>query len=192
VEGDGRHVKRSAVFVDRDGTINSDPGYLSDPDAFELLPHAGEGMRLLQENGFALVVISNQSGVGRGLITIPQLLKIHERMKSKLGEEGVKLDEIYYCPHHPDEGCSCRKPSPRLVMDAAGSLDLDLGSSYFVGDMVTDVQTGKGAGLKTVLVLTGSGRRSLGASRRLGVDHVAEDLLEAARWVVADHGSEAL
>lgn len=185
-------MKRSAVFVDRDGTINSDPGYLSDPDAFELLPYTGEGMRLLQKNGFALVVISNQSGVGRGLITIPQLLEIHERMKSKLREEGVKLDGIYYCPHHPDEGCSCRKPSPRLVMDAVGSLDLDLGSSYFVGDMVTDVQTGKGAGLKTVLVLTGAGRRSLGDARRLGVDHVAEDLLEAARWVVADHGGEAL
>lgn len=181
-------MKRAAVFVDRDGTINKDPGYLSDPEAFEFIPGAGAGMRLLSDAGFAIVIISNQSGVARGLITPSQLSEIHERMKSRLRKEGVELDGIFYCPHHPDEGCSCRKPSTGLVLEAASGLDLDLGPSYFVGDTISDIKTGRNAGLRTVLVLTGEGRRFLDEARSLGVDHVAENLLSAAVWIVADHG----
>lgn len=184
-------MKRPAVFLDRDGTINRDPGYLSDPEEFELFSQAGEGMRILSENGFALVVVSNQSGVGRGLIEPVQLDEIHERMREKLREVGVELAGIYYCPHHPAERCSCRKPSPRLVRDAAGELGLDLGASYFVGDQSSDIETGKGAGLRTVLVATGEGLKSVGDARRLGVDYVARDLLDAARWIVAGGKGEA-
>jgi histidinol-phosphate phosphatase family protein len=190
VEGDGLFLKKAAVFLDRDGTINPDPGYLSDPDDFELFPRTGEGMRALAESGFTLVVISNQSGVARGLIKPAQLDEIHERMKAKLREEGVELAGIYYCPHHPDERCSCRKPSPQLVYDAAGRLNLDLASSYFVGDMMSDIKTGKEAGLRTVLVVTGEGRKSVEKAKKMGVDYVAEDLLDAARWIVADQEGE--
>ena len=179
-------MKRAAVFLDRDGTINRDPGYLSDPDGFELFPRSGEGMRLLAESGFTLVVVSNQSGIGRGLIAPSQLDEIHERMKSELRGEGVELEGIYYCPHHPGERCSCRKPSPLLVLSAAEKLGLDLASSYFVGDQASDILTGKNAGLRTVLVTTGEGLKSQEESEELKADCVAKDLLAAARWIIAD------
>ena len=138
------------MFIDRDGTLIHDPGYLSDPDGVKLLPGAGAALRALRNNGFALVVISNQSGIARGLITPEQAAAVHERVVRELAAEGVELDDTRYCPHHPDDGCSCRKPRPGLLLDAARDLDLHLASSVMIGNTEADVGAGRAAATRTI------------------------------------------
>ena len=155
----------SAVFLDRDGTLNEDPGYLGDPDHLKLYPGTGESLSFLKNIlGFKLIVISNQSGIARGLITDEMVEAVNLRLNELLEKDNVKIDAFYYCPFHPDfsskEECRCRKPSPELVLKAAKDLNIDLASSYFVGDAVSDIECGKNAGLKTILVKTGYGEDS--------------------------------
>lgn len=178
-------MSRKAVFLDRDGTINYDPGYLDSPEKFKFLPGAVAALRGLREAGYLLFVVSNQSGIARGFIRREVLRKIHERMREILSEEGVTMDGIYCCPHHPDENCRCRKPSPELVLRAAEEHDLDLEGSFFVGDRETDIETGVKAGCRTVLVLTGSGRQTEKLlSPGLRPDFTARDLADAAGWIL--------
>lgn len=178
-----------AVFLDRDGTINEDAGYLTDPSAVRLLPGVGEALRLLQEEGFRLVVVTNQSGVARGLLTEAVLKQIHVRLDTLIQAEGVTLTGVYYCPHHPEgtfpyrQVCSCRKPKGGLVEQAAREHRLDLGRSYVVGDQVVDIELARQMGMSAILVLTGQGRFNL-ASGPIQPDYIASDLTAAARWIL--------
>jgi D-glycero-D-manno-heptose 1,7-bisphosphate phosphatase len=141
-----------AVFMDRDGTVIVDVGYPRRPDDVQLLPDALAGLRRLSELGLKLVLISNQSGVGRGLVSPEEAAAVHERFVRELERGGVHLDGAYYCPHAPSDACSCRKPSPEMLERAARELDLDLASSFMVGDRESDLEAGRRAGCKTILL----------------------------------------
>ncbi|MFQ5882157.1 MAG: D-glycero-alpha-D-manno-heptose-1,7-bisphosphate 7-phosphatase [Candidatus Methylomirabilales bacterium] len=181
-----------AVFLDRDGTISENPGYLTDPSELRLLPGAGKALRLLRDRGFHLAVISNQSGVARGLLTKAMVEQIHMRLETLLKAEGVRLTGTYYCPHHPEghppyqQACRCRKPEGGLIERAAREHSLDLTRSYVVGDQQVDVELARRMGMPAILVLTGQGRLSL-ASGETKPDYIASDLGAAARWILQRH-----
>lgn len=192
-------LTKKSVFLDRDGTINEDPGYLSKIEQFIFLPQALEALKALQEAGFALVVITNQSGIARGYFTVEDLDKVHNHMEELLSQAGIKLGGIYYCPHHPEKGlpeyvqqCSCRKPGIALLQKAAEELNLDLVQSYMVGDKLSDIGAGQQAGCKTVLVLTGEGKKTLAkkANWQYQPTEVAANLYQAAQWILEDSGRE--
>ena len=141
-----------AVFLDRDGTLIEDVGYPRDPAAVRLLDGAAPALAELAAAGFRLVVVSNQSGVGRGLIAPDEAERVHERFTAELASRGVALDGARYCPHAPEDGCDCRKPAPGLLLAAAAELGLDLSRSFAVGDRDRDVEAGRRAGCTTVLL----------------------------------------
>lgn len=148
---------RRAVFLDRDGTLMEDRGYLADPDGVRLLPGAAPALRALRAGGALLVVVSNQSGLARGLIRRGQHERVDTRFHELLAADGVELDACYYCEHGPDEGCECRKPRPGMLRAAARAHDLDLAASLIVGDKPSDVAAGRSAGCATALLGAGQG-----------------------------------
>jgi histidinol-phosphate phosphatase family protein len=150
-----RTTARRALFLDRDGTLIVDQGYPSRPEQIRLLPGAAEALALLARQGFVLVVVSNQSGVGRGFLTREQAERVHERLVECLAAHGVQLDASYYCYHAPWEGCCCRKPSPEMLRRAAEQLDLDLTRSFLIGDKPRDVEAGRAAGCRTIFLAMG-------------------------------------
>lgn len=187
-------MKRRAVFLDRDGTINEDVGYPGRYDQVRIYPYSFEAVRKLNAAGLAVVVITNQSGVGRGLFSEDDLRVIHDRMRAEFAAAGARIDAIFYCPHFVGSAssvygidCACRKPFPGMALKAREALDLDLEGSYMVGDKVEDIRFGTNAGARTVLVLTGYGEASREALGREGAepDHVAPDLGAAADWILA-------
>lgn len=182
--------REAAVFLDRDGTINIDVGYLSDPDELRLIGGAARAIKRLNGHGIKAVVITNQSGVARGLVTEEDLGRINSRLVEILGSHGAVLDGIYFCPHHPDEGCRCRKPAAGLVERAVRELDIDPARSYVVGDKAADVGLARGSGAKAVLVLTGEGAGEL---KKLAdpPDYVAAGLEEAVDWILDDMGASS-
>lgn len=143
---------RAAVFLDRDGTIIEDEGYLADASKIRFVPGALAALRAFRERGFLLVVISNQAGIARGLITPAQHAEIDGRVKALLAAEGVPLDAAYYCAHMPGDGCACRKPEPGMLLQAARDLDIELARSFMVGDKLSDVAAGHAAGCRTALL----------------------------------------
>lgn len=169
-----------AVFIDRDGTMARDVSYCCRPEDFDLFPATAKAIKLLSEHGFKVIVITNQSGVARGYFSEETLAEIHRKMETELAKEGIRVDGIYYCPHHPDDNCQCRKPKPGLVLQAAEDHDIDLERSFVIGDMPLDVAMGKAVHCRTVLIAITEDQCS-GPSP----DHVASDLYEAARWVVS-------
>jgi histidinol-phosphate phosphatase family protein len=146
--------KQRAVFLDRDGTVIHDTGYLRQPQEVLLLPGAGEALGRLRKQGFLLIVVSNQSGIGRGLMTAAEAAAVHDRVVAELARYDVCLDAAYYCPHTPDDGCPCRKPSPEMLLRAAAEFNLDLAGSYLVGDKTSDIEAGQRAGCRTILMST--------------------------------------
>ena len=173
---------KRAVFLDRDGTIARDVHYCRRPEDFELLPTVPEAIRLLNTNSLKVVVITNQSGIARGYFTEEILAQIHDRMKQELAKDGAWVDAIYYCPHHPDDGCECRKPKTGLFLRAARELDIDLSRSFVVGDMPMDIDAGRALGSKTVLVTTGPQGGIVDPP-----DYTAGSLLEAAKWILKEY-----
>ena len=138
-----------AVFLDRDETLNPDPGYINEPDLFSLYPWVGGELARLKKHGFLLILVSNQSGIGRGLIQWEQLLAIHEKLEQELqAQSGIRLDFIKVCPHHPGEDCGCRKPKPKMILDAIAELELDPRHCYMIGDRQSDFDAGVNAGLR--------------------------------------------
>lgn len=184
-----------AVFIDRDGTLNEEAGYVNHPHRLRLLPRSAEAIRRLNRSGLKAVMVTNQSGVARGYFSEEVLQAVNEALVGQLKAEGAYLDGLYVCLHHPTEGeppyrarCDCRKPEPGLLRRAAADLGLDLPRSWMVGDKISDVLTGRRAGARSILVLTGYGlgEREYRRSRwPTDPDHVAEDLLEAVEWILA-------
>jgi D-glycero-D-manno-heptose 1,7-bisphosphate phosphatase len=187
---------RAAVFLDRDGTLNVEIDYLSSPDGLVLLPGVASALRRLADAGFLLCVVTNQSGIARGLFDEEALHRVHERLGALLAAEGVSLDSIGYCPHHPEEGgapyrrhCRCRKPQPGLLEDAAQRFGVDLTRSFTVGDALRDLDAGAALGVRGVLVRTGKGLAEERHARAAGREVVAvDDLAAAAEWIVREGG----
>ena len=187
--------KRPAVFLDRDGTINEQMGYINHLSRFHLLPGAGEAIRLLNRHRIPVVVATNQSGLARGYFPESLLGEIHRRMRELLQEEGAFIDGLYVCPHHPEASrekyrldCSCRKPKTGLLTRAAADMNLDLARSFLVGDRWSDIRCAVAAGCTPVLVLTGYGRGDytyIGPSQDIQPEYVAENLPEAVKWIIA-------
>lgn len=163
------------VLLDRDGTIIYDKHYLSDPDGVELLPGAVEGLRRMEEMGFKLVVLTNQSGVGRGYYTHDDVAACNERMTELLAAQGVEIASVYYCPHAPEDECRCRKPAPGLMEQAAQAHGFDPNDAFMVGDKQADMGVGRNTGATTILVRTGKGAEQEERCRDLA-DHVVDDL----------------
>ncbi|HOD29701.1 MAG TPA: HAD family hydrolase [Syntrophales bacterium] len=184
----------AAIFLDRDGTINEEVGYLDRIEKLRLIPGAAEAIRLLNAAGFRVAVVTNQSGVARGLFTEAFVVEVHRTLAELLGREGARIDRFDYCPHHPTEGtaryrraCPCRKPEPGMLLKAAAALAIDLGRSYVVGDTPRDLETARRVGARGILVRTGYGAEHLEAASavRTAAAHVADDLLGAVRWILA-------
>ncbi len=184
--------KNRVVFLDRDGTICEEVGYLSSVQQMRLIPRSGEAVRLLNQKGYKVVVITNQAGVARGFFPEAALGGLHAEMMRQLREEGAHVDAIYYCPHHPSDGlppyrreCNCRKPATGLLERAAADLNLDLLSGYMIGDHFSDVECGQRVGAETVLLLTGHGREALAKRDNWPrpPSFIAADLYEAVLWV---------
>ncbi|OAG27333.1 D-glycero-beta-D-manno-heptose 1,7-bisphosphate 7-phosphatase [Thermodesulfatator autotrophicus] len=178
---------RPVIFLDRDGTINEEVNYLKDPKDFHLLPGVPEAISLFNQAGFAVVVLTNQSGIARGYFSLETLEAIHQKMNQELSSQGAFLDGIYFCPHHPEENCECRKPKPGLAKLAAKELGLDLSRSYVIGDRTSDIVLAKNIGGKGILVLTGYGRQELLQTiptTGIKPDLIAENLLDAAKKII--------
>lgn len=182
-------MKEIAVFLDRDGTINEEMGYINHLSRFVLLPRTAAAIKLLNNRGLKVVVITNQSGAARGYFPSSLVVEVHDHLRNLLAATDARLDGIYSCLHSPQEGCACRKPEPGLILQAADELNLDLSRSYLVGDRHMDILTGARAGVKGILVLTGYGRGEyelFAPSWDIRPVHVAGDLLDAAEWITKD------
>lgn len=182
------NAKGRAVFLDRDGTIILDQAYLKEARQVHLLGGAGEALAKLQAHGFALVLVSNQSGIGRGLITQEESEQVHQALVARLAEHGVRLDAVFYCPHTPEAQCRCRKPSPEMLLWAARTLDLSLADSFMVGDKPCDMEAGKRAGCRTILLTAGppANRGEPDAPSSFPPDAVAGDWTEVVRYLLSD------
>ena len=188
---------RKAVFLDRDGVLNKDPPhYAHRLDQLELIPRSGTAVKILNEHGYLVIIISNQSGVARGYYTEKEVSVFNNALLMKIREFGGEVDAIYYCPHHPDSNiekykieCYCRKPNPGMLLNAAKEHDIDLGKSYVIGDKWSDIEAGKNAGCQAILVLTGHGTGELS---KMKIDNcpVAADLYEAVNtYIVGKNNS---
>ncbi len=172
------------VILDRDGTLVIDRGYLDDPAGLEFGSGAAEGLKWLAAHGYRLVVITNQSGIGRGLFPVERVEEMNARLNAMAEELGVRFEGIYYCPHRPDAGCSCRKPAQGLLLRAASEVGFDPARAVFIGDKESDIEFGQRAAARTILIAADPG---VPTAARIKPDWVAPDLLEAARTIVS-HG----
>jgi D-glycero-D-manno-heptose 1,7-bisphosphate phosphatase len=191
-------AQRPAIFIDRDGTINEDIGYAAHPDELFIYPYSAEAIGLLNQAGLKVVVVTNQSGIARGLVTEAMLDRIHEKLIRELQGEGARIDAIYYCPHHPRIGdetyrkaCACRKPEVGMLEQAAREHDIDLAASFVIGDKASDINLATNAGARGVLVRTGYGNQTLADLERRPCypEFVAADLLEAVQRILSAIGN---
>jgi D-glycero-D-manno-heptose 1,7-bisphosphate phosphatase len=173
---------RRFVVLDRDGTLIVERHYLSHPDQVELLSGAGAGLRRLRELGCGLVLVTNQSAIGRGFFDEARLELIHGRLRDLLQAERVRLDAIYFCPHTPDDGCACRKPRAGMIETAAHDLNFDPRLSFVIGDNECDVELGRRVGATTILVRTGYGMK-VASETKVHPDYVVDDLAETAQLI---------
>ena len=185
--------KQKAIFLDRDGTINEHVGFLRNIDEFELLPGVADAIAKINASSYLTIVATNQPVISRGEVTFAELDEIHKKMETELGKEGAYLDDIFFCPHHPHKGyegevaelkidCDCRKPKIGMLQQAAEKYNIDLSFSWYIGDTTMDIQTGKNAGMKTILVQTGEA----GNDDKYDVipDFIAVDLNEAVKYIL--------
>ncbi|MGH9872560.1 MAG: D-glycero-alpha-D-manno-heptose-1,7-bisphosphate 7-phosphatase [Pyrinomonadaceae bacterium] len=186
---------KRAVFIDRDGTISEEVGYINHPSRFRVFPYAAAAIKHLNEAGWLAVVVTNQAGVARGYFSEDMIQTVHAEMKAELEAAGARLDAVYYCAHHPSVGeppyrfdCDCRKPKPGLISQAARDFSVDLAGSWMVGDRYSDVELARNAGVKSMFVMSGYGRGEWEHQRLNWTeqpDMVAENLLEAVQIIVA-------
>lgn len=179
--------KKIAVFLDRDGTINEEMGYLNHPDRFHLLPHVSEAIKKLNQAGILVIVATNQSGAARGFFPMQMIEIINEEMKRLLSQESAYLDKIYVCPHSPEDNCSCRKPKTGMLEEAARDFDLDLKNCFVVGDRIRDIEWAHRVGAKGILVLTGYGKGEyeyMFDRWKEKPEYIAENLYQAVEWML--------
>ena len=169
---------RKAVLIDRDGVLVEDVGYHHKIEDFKLIPNVIEGLKLLKD--YLLIIVTNQSGIGRGYYTLKDFENFNNHLLKELKKHGIKIEKTYVCPHKPEDSCKCRKPSPKLIKDAAKEFEIDLSKSYMIGEMKRDIEMGHNAGCKSILVLTGKGMKEKENSK---ADYVAKDLVDAAKWI---------
>jgi D-glycero-D-manno-heptose 1,7-bisphosphate phosphatase len=181
---EGRH--QPTVFLDRDGTVSEEVGYMYDVSLYKVFPWTAQAIKRLNVHGIRVVLATNQSGVERGYFPIDMVHRVHARLNEELRKAGAHLDGVYFCPHRPDSGCDCRKPKPGMLTRARDEMGIDLDRAYMIGDRYTDVRTGHAAGTETVLVLTGDGHRERTAHEQSEIqpDHIAETLAEAVDIIV--------
>jgi D-glycero-D-manno-heptose 1,7-bisphosphate phosphatase len=186
-------ARTPAVFIDRDGTLNVDAGYIADPADLVLYPWAGQAVRLLNENCIKAIVVTNQSTVARGYCSEEMIDAIHAKLQNELHKDGAHLDAVYYCPHHPEIGeepyqvdCQCRKPKAGMLHRAAGEHQIDLSRSFVIGDKTLDIEMARAVGAGAALVLTGFGRDSIRRleGKPLQPDFICENALEAVRIIL--------
>lgn len=175
-----KSTKQKVVFLDRDGTLCEEVNYLSRPEDLRLFPFSAEAVKLLNENGFIVILITNQSGIARGFFDEKVLHEIHAKLKKELAESNAKLDAIYFCPHNFTDGCDCRKPKTGMIKRAKQDFALDLENSWIIGDKAIDVETGFNAQIKTALVLTGYGQTEVEKLEKKP-DLIAENLLQIVK-----------
>lgn len=173
-----KNKKQKAAFIDRDGTLIEEVNFLSRVEDLRIFPYTPEAIRLLKEAGFLIVVVTNQSGIGRGFFNEAAMNKIHEKIQADL-----HLDAFYFCPHLPTDGCACRKPNIGMIEAAQRDFEIDLENSWMIGDKQIDVETGFNAQIKTALVLTGYGEKAVEELKRKP-DVIAENLLEAVQEII--------
>lgn len=179
-------ILEKAIFLDRDGTINKDSvHYIKSLEEFEIFPFTTEALKSMQDSGYHLIIITNQSGVGRGFLSENELNKIHNHLTEVLQEHHIRIRAIYVCPHLPEDNCDCRKPKIENLKKAAKKYNIDLENSWFIGDSEKDIVTGKNAKCKTVLVLSGvRGITAKDAEKwETSPDFITDNLLEAARII---------
>jgi len=189
--------KKRAIFLDRDGTINEEVGYIERLDSLRIIPEAYEAIRLINVSSFMAVVVTNQAGVAKGLFNEAFVKQTNERLQEFLRQKGAAIDAFYFCPHHPNEGvppyrrvCDCRKPAPGLFYQAARDMAIDLAASYMIGDRYRDMEAAHRAGVKGVLVKTGYGTdvlENIGPDQETPEarpDHIAENILKAVHWIL--------
>ncbi|UCG88513.1 MAG: HAD family hydrolase [Gemmatimonadota bacterium] len=186
---------RRAVFLDRDGTVSEEVGYVNHVSRFRLLPRSAVAIRRINESDFVAVLVTNQAGVARGYFKESLVKEVHGRLEELLAEAGAHLDAIYYCPHHPSAGeppyrrdCECRKPKPGMVEAACRDLDIDLSRSFMVGDKHSDIVFAHSVGMKGVLVKTGYGLGEIegwAAEWNEHPDGIADDLFDAVEWILS-------
>lgn len=191
---------KRAVFLDRDGNVCEDVGYLGDPSMLRVYSYASEAIRRINESSMLAILVTNQSGVARGYFGEDAVLRVHDRLEDELARGGARLDGIYYCPHHPTIGqpsyrqsCECRKPRPGMLVRASADHDIDLSQSFVVGDKYSDVRLAHEAGAHAVLVRTGYGRGEWEYDRATWPrqpEHVAETLEDAVDWILDQAGKE--
>lgn len=178
---------RPAVFLDRDGTIAEEVGYLNHVSRFRMLPFAAAAIRRLNEAKLPVIVVTNQSGVGRGYFPDSLVHAVHDLMTKQLADAGARLDALYYCPHKSDDACACRKPKPGMLQRAAREHALDLRRSFVVGDRHGDIELAQGVGARAILVRTGYGEGEIvwhSAKWPVPPDFIAENIADAAHWIL--------
>ena len=187
-------MKRPAVFIDRDGTINEQMGYINHVSRFVLLPGTAEGIRLLNRHQYLAIIVSNQSGVARGYFPMELIDRVHAHMKDLLAKEGANIDGIFFCPHYPrgivpeySVECDCRKPGTGLVQKACEEFDIDMKNSYVIGDRCSDIELAERSNLQGIMVTTGYGLGDIEyvlPHKTFKPRHIAKDLLHAVRWII--------
>lgn len=173
------------IFLDRDGTLNEDPGYVHKVEDFKLLPGAIEALNLLKKD-FKFIIISNQSGIGRGYYKEEDFHKFNNKLIEELGKQNIKIEKTYFCPHTAEENCDCRKPNIRFIKEAEKEFDIDTSSSWVIGDHTCDVLLGKNIKCNTVYVLTGHGIRHFKEARKTNPDYIAANIKQAADFILFD------
>ena len=168
-----------AVFIDRDGVIVEDVGYVHKIKDFKLVPNAIKGLKLLKD--YRLFIITNQSGIGRGVYKTEDFIEFNNHLLKELKEYNIKIEKTYYCPHKPEDNCECRKPKIKFLKEIKKEYNINLEESFVIGDRKSDIELGKNARCKTILVLTGNGDN---IKNEVSPDYMAEDLLDAAEWIL--------
>ena len=184
----------TSVFLDRDGAMARDVPYCRKPEDLELLHTVAEGVRLLNQHGFKTIIVTNQSGIARGYFTEETLHRIHQKLRDELAKAGAFVDAIYYCPHHPDDRCQCRKPNAGLLYRAASELQIDLARAYIIGDKLLDVAAAEKAGCKAVLIPSSEPETSLFKNRQdlmAGIDYICHNFYDGAAWIVSQQEKAA-
>lgn len=173
-----------AIFLDRDGTINIDHGYVHNLKDWELIPRSIDALKILQKAGYLLIIITNQSGIGRGYYTLKDFEKINDYMLKQFSKDNIDIKKVYFCHHDPDENCECRKPKTFFIKQAEKEFNINLSQSFVIGDKTADIKTGVDSGCKTVLVLTGkAGKDNTYDSKP---DFVAKDLYNSTKFILKE------